>query len=452
MKIYDYKGRVVEITVDTDKTITKENFPADAKAVGLLFDSIGVSVIEPSSNDIPVLFVTGTLPTAKSEGELPVELTYKSKTNEFTTYATLKVQGDSTAAYPKKNYTIKMYSDEARKVKDKHKFKHWSEYNKYVIKANWIDITHSRNVVGAKIWSDMVKSRSDYNDLPIEMIESDNLACIDGFPVIMYANGQYYGRYSFNITKDNMLNMDEDNTGHAMVQGQGYDEGTAFKSSSVEYWTDEFTDDLTHVQARWQEILSFVSTASDADFKKNLSNYFSVPSLIDWYLFGVAFFAYDSYGKNQSYLTYDGRYFICSAYDMDCILGIWWEGDLKYPATDIWYPYQSASKDSSGHYYGNANNLFKRLSEQFDAEIKARWAELRKHGNALSFENLDKRFNEWCSLFTIEQMKEDYAATTAGGAFTGMANKEGGNATTNNIQQIIGFIHDRLVLYDTLMI
>ena len=450
MNIYDYEGNIYSIDVETDKTLTEEDVPADAKTVGAAFNSIGISIVEPGVSDVPMVYITGTLPTTKDQGELPVMLTYKSKTKEFTSYATLKVQGDSTTAFPKKNFTIKLFSDSARTVKDKHAFRNWSKYNKFVVKANWLDITHARNVVCARIWYDMVKSRSDYSDLPMDLLESDHLACIDGFPVTMYVNGQYYGRYAFNLTKDNMLNMDEDNPDHAMVQGQGYDAGTYFKGTSVQYWSDELTDDLTHVQPRWVDILSFVSTSSDATFKANLENYFSVPSLIDFYLFGTAFFAWDSFGKNQSYLTYDGDYFICSAYDMDNTIGLYWTGTMPFSPTAEWYPYDTISE--SGTITDNGNNLYKRLATLFDTEIVARWAELRQHGGALSFENIDKHFANWCSLATTEQMKEDYASTTAGGAFTGMANIAGGNASTNNLQQIINFMHDRLALFDTLIV
>lgn len=417
---------------------------------------ISAETVEPMPNDVPRIYITGTLPTNKSQGEYSVMLTYKSKTDEFTDYATLKVQGDSSVSYPKKNFTVKLFKDQAHAQKDKRQFLNWKKFNKFVIKANWIDITHSRNVVGARIWSDMVKSRSDYDTLPSELKDSSNLGAIDGFPVMVFANGYYYGRYSFNISKDNMLNMDEDNPNHAMVQGQSNtDNGCKFRSTSVAEWTDELTDDLTHVQTRWQDILSFVSTATDANFKANLGNYFSIPSLIDWYLFGLGTFAYDSYGKNQSYLTYNGQYFYCSAYDMDCILNIFWTGYMPFQANEAWYPYLHIvyTNTTTGAHSGfeDGNYLFERLASQFDTEIKARWADLRTHGGALSYENVDKRFEEWCSLVSVEIMAEDYASTTANGAFTAMSSIAGGNVSTNNIQQIRQFAHDRLAYVDTLM-
>lgn len=54
--------------------------------------------------------------------------------------------------------------------------------------------------------------------------------------------------------------------------------------------------------------------------------------------------------------------------------------------------------------------------------------------------------------FSAVQMAEDYASTTAGGAFTGMADIAGGNVNTNNIQQIRQFMRDRLVYVDSLMV
>lgn len=449
MSIYDVNGDIVKSETNTDPTLTIENMAADAKATGTAIRSF----------DLPRIFISGTLPTDKGQGELPVTLTFKSRTMNFTAYATLKVQGDSSALYDKKNFTIKLYSDQNKTIKKKVKFGNWKAYNKYVVKANWIDITHTRNVVGAKIWGDMVRSRSDFNDLPTRLKKSDNMGAIDGFQVVMYVNGVYYGRYDFNISKDNMLNMDDSNPGHAMVQGQkATDAGCKFRSTSTEFWSDEFTDDLTHVETRWVEVLTFVSTASDNNFKANLGNYFSVPSLIDFYLLGTAFFSYDSYVKNQSYLTYDGNYFICSAYDLDGILGVFWTGTMPFNPVDPWYPElrilftDSMTGEYSGFESGTANYLYERLANLFSTEIKARWQVLRSPGNALSYENVIGRFEEWYSLTSDEMKAEDYAVTTAGGAFVSMGEIAGGNIETNNIWQIRDFIKKRLDFLDTQLI
>jgi hypothetical protein len=93
--------------------------------------------------------------------------------------------------YPKKNFTIKLFEDEARSQKKKVGFKNWGEQNKFCLKANWIDISHARNVVSARLWGDVVKSRSNYNELPELLTTSPNQGAIDGFPIKVYANGIY---------------------------------------------------------------------------------------------------------------------------------------------------------------------------------------------------------------------------------------------------------------------
>lgn len=156
--------------------------------------------IEPATEDIPKVFIDGQIPTTKTE--VNAELTYISKTLNFHAYITIKCQGNSSMSYPKKNFTIKLFKDADRNEKLKVDLKGWGKQNKFVLKANWIDISHLRNVVSARIWGDIVKSRSNYEDLPEELRTSPNQGAVDGFPIKVYNNGVYQGRYTWNIPKD----------------------------------------------------------------------------------------------------------------------------------------------------------------------------------------------------------------------------------------------------------
>ena len=120
---------------------------------------IDLSTIEPKEEDIPKVFINGVIPTTKEN--VLAELTYISKTLSFHSYIEIKCQGTSSMKYPKKNFTIKLFEDEARSQKKKVEFKNWGEQNKFCLKANWIDISHARNVVSARLWGDVVKSRSN---------------------------------------------------------------------------------------------------------------------------------------------------------------------------------------------------------------------------------------------------------------------------------------------------
>ena len=163
---------------------------------------LGGTLVEPAEDDIPKVFFKGTAPTSKAEDELPLEMEYVSKSLRFHDYVTLKVQGDSSAGYPKKNFNLKMFSDADRTEKDKRVFRDWSKTHKYCLKANWIDHTHARNVVNGRLWGQVVRSRADYESYPEDYRKSANCGAVNGFPVKVYINGIYQGLYTWNIRKN----------------------------------------------------------------------------------------------------------------------------------------------------------------------------------------------------------------------------------------------------------
>ena len=430
--------KAIDNALNPDTTLTEEGKPADAKAVGDALARTGKNLTEPAEDDIPKVFFTGTAPTTKDEGELPVTVLYISKTQRIEAFATLKVQGNSSTQFPKKNYTIKLYSDEARSEKLKVDFKGWGAQTKFVMKANWIDITHSRNIVGARLWRKICESRKD--TLPTLLQESPRMGCMDGFPVKCYVNGTYYGRYSWNIPKDKWaFNMDDDLDEHTILCGESNNEGTssvyAQSSDSINgtYWTDEIHDTVPDaVVTAFNRVLKFVNESTDEEFQAGIDDYIDIQSVIDYWCFHVLFGNVDAYGKNQLLITYDlSRWFI-HAYDMDQFCGLDWQGNLANEY-DSDYPIKVAQY----------NNLILKLIRNFPNEITARYQKLRN--GILSVENVINEFERWTDICPPHLVAEDYAGTTADGAFTGIP-----SATTNNIQQIREWVTKRFALYDTL--
>ena len=181
-------------------------------------------IIEPANGDIPTIFISGTIPDSKSY--VAGELEYVSKTTKFHSYTYIKLQGNSTLYLPKKNYTVNLYSNENRNVRLNKEFKNWGFHNNFVLKADYNDILHARNVVGAKLWSKVVQSRSDYDTLPEELKNSPNHGAIDGFPVRVYVNGTYNGLYTWAIPKcDWMVGMDSTNSNHLLLSSEFNDNG-----------------------------------------------------------------------------------------------------------------------------------------------------------------------------------------------------------------------------------
>lgn len=387
--------------------------------------------VEPAEDDIPKVFFGGSLQQTKDAAVVPFR--YISKTQDIVGYAEIKAQGNSSMSYPKKNQTVKLFKDADCTEKLKVDFKGWGKQNKHVYKANWIDLSHARNVVSARLWADTVKSRSNYDELPEELRTSPNQGVVDGFPVKVYANGIYQGRYTLNIPKDKwMANMDDALDTHCILCGENYVSGCFRASAKIDGtdWTDEIHDTVPDsIKARWNEAISFVMNSTDAEFQANLGNYFDIASLIDYHLFGLASCGLDAYGKNQLYMTYDGQKWIACMYDMDSTWGLYWNGS-SFVATD----YARTSYEDMKN--GDGNLLYIRLEQLFCAELQSRWAELK--AGPLSIDNIINRFERFTDISPSDLVKEDYASTTGGGAFTGIPSQ-----STNNIQQIRSYALER---------
>ena len=406
-------------------TVTDEQIASAVEDYFAEHPVIPGATVEPAEDDIPKVFFGGALQQTKDEKVVPFR--YISKTQDFSGYAEIKAQGNSSMNYPKKNQTVKMFKDAECAEKLKVDFKGWGKQNKHCYKANWIDLTHARNVVSARLWADVVKSRANYAELPELLRTSPNQGAVNGFPIKVYAAGVYQGRYTLNIPKDKwMANMDDELNNHCILCGEGYTSG-CFREATTAQWTDEIHDKMpASIKTRWVEVINFVMNSTDDEFKINLGNYFDIPSLIDYHLYGLASCGLDAFGKNQLYMTYDGQKWIASMYDMDSTWGLYWNGS-RILASD--YP-RTSYEDMTSNRQGNL--LYIRLEQLFGAELQSRWAELKN--GALSIENIINHFERFTDIASAELVKEDYADTTGGGLFTGIPSKD-----TNNIQQIRAF-------------
>lgn len=446
-------GSTIEVVnnLESDST-TAALSAAQGKALNTQYKDIANKIengnignnIEPQLMDMPrIYFSEGTLPTSKTATVMKFD--YYSKTNEYHGYVDIKCQGTSSMSYPKKNFTIKLYTDKAKTKKLKVDFKGWGKQSKFVLKANWIDITHARNVVSARIWGDIVKSRSDYATAIPELLRtSPNQGAVDGFPVLVYSNGVYQGRYTLNIPKDKwMSNMDDTLDTHCILCGENYVSGCfrALPQINGTDWTDELHDVVpATIKTSWTNAIKFVMNSTDAEFKANLGNYFDVNSLIDYLLYGIVSTGLDAFGKNQIYFTYDGIKWIASMYDMDSTWGLWWNGS-KFVATDYAREDFQDLKDEGNGVTKQGNLLYLRLQQLFIPQLKTRYAELRK--DVLSVSHIIQKFEEFNDVCPKDIVQEDYASTTGEGKFTGIPSK-----TTNNIQQLRSYINARLTYVD----
>ena len=432
------KTDIKNIKNDVDELNTQCKDLANKIGTGTTINSV-----EPELMDMPrIYFSEGTLPTTKTATVMKFD--YYSKAAEHHGWVEIKCQGNSSMGYPKKNFTIKIFKEQEKINKLKINFKGWGKQSKFVLKANWIDISHARNVVSARLWGDIIKTRGDYvTALPELLRTSPNQGAVDGFPVLVYSNGVYQGRYTLNIPKDKwMSNMDDALDTHCILCGENYASGCfrALPQINGSDWTDELHDVVpATIKTSWTNAINFVMTSTDSEFKTNLSNYFDVNSLIDYLLYGIVSTNLDGFGKNQLYFTYDGVHWIAGVYDLDSTWGLWWNGS-KFVATDYAREqFQDMTKASDCS--GEGNLLYLRVQKLFLTELKTRYAELRKE--VLSASHIIQKFEEFNEVCPKDIVQEDYASTTGGGKFTGIP-----STTTNNIQQLRSYIVGRLTYVD----
>lgn len=391
---------------------------------------------EPNEDDIPKVFIDGVIPTTKDE--VLAEMTYISKTDEFHAYLKIKCQGNTSMSFPKKNFTIKMYSDKARKTKLNKVFKDWKQgQNKYVLKANWIDHSHARNIISARLWNEVVASRSDYESLPTELKTSPKNGAVDGFPIKVYTNGTYQGIYTWNIGKDDwMWNMNEDNPNHVLICS-GLNTDWQYKEIQCNFralWDGidgsgyeiEVGTNSENVKNSLNALIECVKDTDDETFMETIEEHLDLQSAIDYYIHHYIICGIDGLAKNMLLGTYDLQKWIIGSYDMDATFGLHVYGGLLL----------SSNYRCPQDYQEAYSLLFERIVKLYPNRMKERYDELRK--TVYSISNMFLHFEQFTDIIGNDLYAEDLEV------YTGIS-----LGTTNNVKQLRNFIRERLVYCDS---
>lgn len=391
-------------------------------------------IIEPANDDIPTIFISGVIPDSKSY--VAGELVYISKTAKFHAYTYIKLQGTSTLRLPKKNYTVNLYSDENRSVKLNKEFKNWGFHNNFVLKADYNDILHARNVVGAKLWGKVVASRPDYDTLPEELRNSPNNGAIDGFPVKVYVDGKYNGLYNWTIPKcDWMFGMNEKKENHAVLSAEINDNGDSkLMHNPCNFnhpWMDDNYNDAWSIEvgkaeqsvirSSWNNIYISLSESS-----KNLTLYLDIQSAIDYFIFQEIILGTDGLAKNMLLATYDMTKWHLIAYDMDSTFDLDWNGEILE-----WYDSDMPSTPYNNKY---SSLLIYIRNNYYNAYVE-RYTELRK--SVLSYSSIIEEFEKYVGIFGEDVYIQDTAIYP-----------DIPSVTSNTLNSLRCFVKDRLEYLD----
>lgn len=374
--------------INTDKTLSQDNLPADSKAVGEAL------ITKPDAYGIPILYLYGDgIPSLKSSTDsLSYGIRYSFPNFKKSGHLNkIKVQGQTSSYLAKKNYTLQF----ARSVEI---FPEYGKQKKYVIKADMTDFSRVRNTGCAKIWGKVRETRIKADDA-IKINSTDYLVdnsgnhivgesdpqlsiggtygAIDGFPIAVYINQQYWGLYNFNVSKDAYMAKMVKKPNHAIVSAvwTRLDKTTKLDGTDMEI---EFcgTKDTTWVISSINALINtlIANYTSAADFDNAVSSSLDINSAIDYYVYSVAIGNTDGFIRNFLLQTWNGKKWYVATYDLDMTFG-------RTPRFPGWNSpvYNSNDNLDGGITFTNltmGSRLFYQLWKFHKEDIIARYKEL----------------------------------------------------------------------------
>lgn len=418
---------------------------------------------------------TDIMPTAKSgmgisgkTCDIPCFMEFwDMQGNYFKIPILLSAQGNSSMMFVKKNLAIDLLSQDKSDV-FVIKFGDWVSQDGFHLKAYYTDFFRGVGAVSYALYEQMVKTLSIDKDRPYKTLyaskykdydygTSDSETSLDrnldtgakcfpqGFPVIVYQNGEFYGVYSWQLKKhrDNM-HMDKKNVKHIHLDGT-IDGGTIFggtinwtafevrnpknlymqenhniQGKDTTKYNGDFPYELMgtdsslydsgnkdqknttlvkqyiiDLSTRIGELNSAVAESkSDDEIKGLFEKYFDVSNLVDYILETNLIADGDGYSKNWQWTTYDGVKWFVNPYDHDGAFGAYHLGNYISPAKNF--------------FYGNSKTTpVGWIYSYYKLELKNRWAELRKKG-IFTTTNIIDLLTDWCSRIGYDNWKSEY--------------------------------------------
>lgn len=342
------------------------------------------------SYNMPILYLSGSITGMTKDDKVTLNYIYQDKSGT----CTLKWQGSSSVTLPKKNYTITF--DNAFEV-----VSGWGIQKKYCLKANFVDSSHARNIVCAKLWGQIVKSRTPSN---ATLNALPNGGAVDGFPIIISLNGKFHGLYTWNIPKDAWM-FGIDGTGQQAIICAEVNENGAVAFNGLATLNPELDFDLEYSsndESEWvveslNRLLSAVKDSDGTNITNGITPYLDWESAIDYFIHACLISNYDGIFRNYLLSTYDGVKWFFTGYDMDVVLGLRAMGKYFYPAN---HHAVSFTTMASQH------KLFRLIWKYMRPQLRARYNELR--ASVMSVENVANMFVDFTADIDMPVYIDDW--------------------------------------------
>lgn len=296
--------------------------------------SSDISKLEQKYN-LPIMRITGDTNGMTYDNAKNITYQFKNGRTYLEGHGTIKWQGSSSSTLAKKGYRLKTTQADYDKKNKIRIQPSWQKHHKYNLKAYYNDGMLSRDPISANIGGQVSASRPT---LPRDLIHEDNFGYIDGFPIVLFINNQYQGLYSFNLPRPEfsytkwaiMGNQYNDTTQFIKIPA----DGVKLDGSDFETLNPEDTPTADEKKAV-TDLINWAINSDDATFKKELSQHFNIPSLIDYIVVANILGARDASGKNQILMTWDGKIWYYQLYDLDCTYNANWMGGKTFDTPKV---------------------------------------------------------------------------------------------------------------------
>lgn len=398
------------------------------------------------------------LTTSKNEvGDLDLEnvtirMVSESGGYDFEDAIVIAYQGQSSLMAAKKNFSID--------TKHKHRFGKWLAMDGFHLKGYNSDWLHIRDIMANRVYEQMMQTRTpelrrpfcvenDFSAHDVALLAESAVLChIDGFPVELYINGDYWGLYSLNLKKHRSnYHLSKDDVKHIQIDPNwqvmtpaGWDWTLAeVRNPKSDSGNTEFIEGTVpnagEVKSWWTDVLANLATITAASSIDTLRTFLNVESWVDAILLYDFIGDWDVFMRNTLYTTWNGNLLAPLPYDHDGSFGIGrsWNGGDGYVGGDVevspminvfeGYPYQRCP-------------WLQPLETALRPLLKVRYSELRLAG-VFSQANIKSMCNAWTMLIGFDAYKKDLGRWTYEGYGAGQTNP-GFYDSTNRIIEWIG--------------
>lgn len=423
-----------------------------AKEVNDAFKSAGIKMENPSdfSKDIyielpiprvaaRVRIYASKLPTTKQD-DIEAEIEYNDKDgNYFRKPVILNSQGSSSMSYIDKktgergNMAIDINDD------SKIKFGDFPAQDSFHLKKYFIDIFRGQCIVGYWLMEQVYQTRAVGKRYPYELLSDvyspytgngkvnrdfyTGAKCHpDGFPIVItWVNTKTkeeknMGVYAWNLKKSKEIYHADKKTPENIILDGAIDSKTLFggtigwthfeirnPKSLIDIDGNKYDGDnpkeLSETDKNSKKVKDYLLRLSgvkaalrENNTKETFEKYFIAESFIDYFVISQVLYHLDGFTRNWIWCTWDGLHWTPTLYDVDSILGAYWNGTFVVPNSD------------KNTILGLRSVLG--LETLYADEIKARYKQLRD-SNIFSVGNIINLLKKWLDNIGYENMENE---------------------------------------------